>query len=97
MAIGKINKRTVDATNPATKDTYVWDLAIKGFALKVTPPGTKTYLFEYKDRSRKTRRVTIGRHGVITAEQARDRAKTIAADVELGGDPAAERSRVRTH
>ncbi len=92
MATGKISKRTVDAITPAPKDTYVWDTTIKGFALKVTPPGTKTYLFEYKDRSRKTRRVTIGHHGVITAEQARDKAKTLAAEVELGGDPAADKS-----
>jgi integrase len=92
MATGKISKRTVDAAKPDAKDTYVWDVAIKGFALKVTPPGTKTYLFEYKDRSRKTRRVTIGHHGVITAEQARERAKALAAEVELGGNPAADRT-----
>jgi len=92
MATGKINKRAVDALSPSSKDAYVWDSLIKGFALKVTPPGTKTYLFEYKDRSRRTRRVTIGRHGIITAEQARDEAKALAAEVELGGDPAADRS-----
>ena len=92
MAVGKISKRSVDATRPASKDSYLWDTAIKGFAVKVTPRGTKTYLFEYKDAARKTRRVTIGRHGVITAEQARDCAKGHAAKVELGGDPAADKS-----
>ena len=92
MATGKINKRTVDAVSPNVKDTYVWDIAIKGFAVKVTPRGTKTYLFEYKDSSRRTRRVTIGHHGIITAEQARVKAKALAAEVELGGDPAADRS-----
>ena len=75
MATGKINKRAVDARGPGVKDTYIWDATVKGFALKVTPRGTKTYLFEYKDSSRKTRRVTIGHHGVLTADQARERAK----------------------
>jgi integrase len=92
MATGKISKRTADALTPATKDGYLWDSMVKGFALKVTPRGTKTYLFEYKDDRRKTRRVTIGHHGVITAEQARDKAKVLAAEVDLGGNPAAERS-----
>ncbi len=92
MATGKISKRSADALSPAAKDAYLWDSMVKGFALKVTPRGTKTYFFEYKDRHRKTRRVTIGHHGVITAEQARDKAKVLAAEVELGGDPAAERS-----
>ena len=93
MATGKITKRAVDALTAGDKDTYLWDSAIKGFALKVTPRGTKTYLYEYKDDLRKTRRVTIGHHGVITAEQARTKAGKIAADVELGGDPAANHSR----
>ena len=35
MATGKIGKRTVDALIPSIKDTYVWDIAIKGFAVKV--------------------------------------------------------------
>jgi integrase len=95
MATGKINKRSVDAVSPGVKDAYLWDLTVKGFALKVTPRGTKTYLFEYKDRSRKTRRVTIGRHGVLTADQARERAKTLAAEVELGGDPASDSTKHR--
>ena len=95
MATGKINKRAVDALGPGVKDTYIWDATVKGFALKVTPRGTKTYLFEYKDSSRKTRRVTIGHHGVLTADQARERAKTLAAEVELGGDPASDRTKHR--
>jgi integrase len=95
MATGKINKRTVDTLSSGAKDSYLWDAAIKGFALKITPRGTKTYLFEYKDRSRKTRRVTIGHHGVITADQAREKAKTLAAEVELGGDPASDRTKHR--
>jgi integrase len=96
MATGKINKRAVDALGPGAKDAYLWDATVKGFALKVTPRGTKTYLFEYKDRSRKTRRVTIGHHGVITADQAREKAKTLAAEVELGGDPASDRKKHRS-
>ena len=95
MATGKINKRSIDALSPGVKDAYLWDFTVKGFALKVTPRGTKTYLFEYKDRSRKTRRVTIGHHGVLTADQARERAKTLAAEVELGGDPASDRTKHR--
>jgi integrase len=95
MATGKINKRSIDALSPGDKDAYLWDSTVKGFALKVTPRGTKTYLFEYKNRSRTTRRKTIGRHGVLTADQARERAKMLAAEVELGGDPASDHTKHR--
>ena len=89
MATGKITKRSVDGVKPGPRDAYLWDSEIKGFALKVTPPGTRTYLFEYKAARRRTRRVTIGHHGKITPDQARKRAVQLAAEVELGSDPAA--------
>jgi integrase len=86
-----ISKRTVDAAKPVTKDFYVWDQELKGFGLKVTPAGRKVYLVQYRIGGRKgrTRRVTIGTHGAVTAEEARARAKKLLGDVAAGRDPAA--------
>src|SRR4029450_2723287 len=86
-----ISKRTVDAAKPVTKDTYVWDQELKGFGLKVTPAGRKVYLIQYRLGGRKgrTRRVTIGVHGVLTAGEARARAKQLLGEVAAGRDPAA--------
>jgi len=86
-----ISKRSVDATKAAQKDSYLWDRHLKGFGLKVTPTGRKVYLIQYRVGGRKgrTRRVTIGVHGVLTADQARARAKQLLGEVAAGCDPAA--------
>ena len=89
--MASISKRTVDAAKPGAKDTYVWDQELKGFGLKVTPAGRKVYLVQYRLGGRKgrTRRVTIGAHGILTADEARSRAKKLLGEVAAGRDPAA--------
>ncbi len=93
----QISKRTVDAAVQAQKDSYLWDDELKGFGLKVTPAGRKVYLIQYRLGGRKgrTRRVTIGPHGKLTAEQARMEAKRLLGEVAVGRDPA-ERRDART-
>jgi integrase len=85
-----ISKRAVDRARSGSKDNYLWDSELRGFGLKVTPTGRKVYLVQYRLGGRKgrTRRVTIGAHGVLTAEQARTRAKKLLGEVAAGRDPA---------
>jgi integrase len=89
-----ISKRTVDAAAPGDKDTFLWDTALSGFGLKITPAGAKVYLCQYRTggRGTPTKRVTIGRHGEPwTPDQARRKAKAILGNVAGGNDPAAEK------
>jgi integrase len=92
-----ITKRTVDAANPASKDTYLWDAELSGFALKVTPTGRKVYLVQYRLGGRKgrTRRVTIGQHGELTPTVARSEAKRLLGEIALGRDPASDRDKAK--
>ncbi len=92
-----ISKRSVDATKAANKDSYLWDKDLRGFGLKVTPAGRKVYLIQYRLGGRKgrTRRVTIGVHGVLTADEARARAKQLLGEVAAGRDPAATQQEER--
>ena len=82
-----ISKRTVDAL-PAGKDMVYWDSEIQGFGVRVYPSGSKVYIAQTRVKG-KSRRVTVGRHGVITAEQARQRAASIITRVKAGEDPVA--------
>ena len=93
----RLSKRVVDATEAGSKDIYVWDSVLKGFGLKVMPSGRKTYLVQYRLGGRKgrTRRVTLGVHGSLTAEEARVLAKTALGQVSSGLDPNAEKDKVR--
>jgi len=85
----KITKRTVDALQPSGVDTFLWDVELKGFGLKVTPKGRKVYLVQYRLPGTPTRRFTIGAHGSPwTPDAARSRALEILGDVARGRDPA---------
>src|SRR5687768_4053716 len=89
MGKRRISKSTVDATHPAAKDIFVWDDKLTGFGLKVTPSGSKVYLFQYRlgGRGAKVRRYTIGKHGKLTAEGARTIGEGLALKVASGVDP----------
>ncbi len=93
MVVARIGKRTVDAVEAGLSDSYLWDDQLSGFGLKVTPVGRKVYLVQYRigGRRGRTRRVTIGPHGTITADEARTEAKRLLGQVAAGYDPAAVR------
>jgi integrase len=95
----KLTKRVVDEARPGVNDLLIWDTQLKGFGLKVTPTGTKTYLYQYRigGRAGKTRRITIGKHGSPwTPDLARDEAERHAfAAKKQGIDPQAAKLRNR--
>ncbi len=94
MPKGKITKSAVDGLTAGERDQYLWDTKIAGFGLKVTPAGGKGYLFQYRmgGRGAKTRRVTIGKHGTVTADGARTEASRLSLLVSQGIDPQAEKA-----
>lgn len=89
MATGTINKRSVDALKSGTGDVFLWDDELRGFGVKLTKAGVRTYIFQYRmgGRETPTRRKTIGRHGSLTPDQARTIAKGLAFKVHQGVDP----------
>ena len=97
MAVSRLTKRTVDNASRGERDTYVWDNEVSGFGLKVTPKGRKVYLVQYRLGGRKgrTRRVTIGQHGVFTPDEARTEAKRLLGLVAAGIDPAETRDKAK--
>jgi len=90
MATLRLTKRVVDSTKAGVKDTYIWDTDLKGFGLKITPKGRKVYITQYRIGKR-SRRVTLGIHGTLTTEEARQLAKRSLGKVSSGVDPAHER------
>jgi integrase len=87
----KITKRLVDAAAPRLEKWFAWDDEIPGFGLVVMPSGVKSYVLRYRTAEARDRRLTLGRHGVLTPDQARAKAREILVAVQSGGDPLAER------
>jgi integrase len=88
----KLTKRIVEAIPipPKGKQAEVWDSDLAGLHVRVQASGRRTYRFKYRSAGRQVI-VTLGQHGPVTAEQARERALTLAAAVADGRDPAQEK------
>lgn len=93
MAKGRITKSIVSEAQPGAKDWLLWDDKLSGFGLKVTPSGSKVFVFQYRLGGRGTpvRRYTIGKFGNVTPEAARKIAEGLALRVAQGVDPQSEK------
>lgn len=72
--MAKLTKRAVDAAESGAKDYVIWDDELPGFGLRVFTSGKRSYVLRYRSAGR-SRRFTIGLHGVWTPERARQEAK----------------------
>jgi integrase len=84
----RLFKRVIDQITPQQGDYFVWDTTLPGFGVRVFPSGRKTYLVQYRDAHGRTRRYTLGPHGVLTPDQARQLAQDALARVRAGANPA---------
>lgn len=88
--MAKLTKRIVDAADVRDKDYFIWDDDLPGFGLRVFASGKRSYLIQYRAGGR-TRRYTIGLHGIWTPETARLEAKVQLGRVAHGDNPSEER------
>jgi integrase len=99
MPVAKLTKRIVDTIEPGDRRVIYYDSELKGFGLKVSPAGTKTWCVEYRPgargRSVSKRRMVLGSANTLTPDQARNAARDVLARAALGEDPAASRSAAR--
>ncbi len=95
MATMKISKKVVDALVFGEDDGQVifWDSDLPGFGLRITK-GAKSYIAQ-KRINGKSVRITIGRHGQLTPEQARREAQRILGGMALGGNPVDQKKDAR--
>lgn len=87
----KLTKTIVENSSAKTKQYTVWCSDLKGFGVSINPAGTKSYIVDYRTGEGARRRMTIGRHGPLTTEEARKIAiKTLGSTIQ-GEDPQLER------
>lgn len=89
--MASLNKKLIDALHPTGDRMFAWDDKIAGFGLVIQPSGSKSYCFQYRNAEGQSRRITIGKHGPLTPDQARDLARDLAHAVHRGEDPAGDK------
>ena len=95
MPKGHLSKRSVEALKCRNKDrVFLWDDHLAGFGVCSFPSGKKVYVAQFRKDGR-SRRIAIGDHGRLTADEARSEAKKLLGAVETGLDPAEQRRQAR--
>ncbi|MEL6857750.1 MAG: tyrosine-type recombinase/integrase [Pseudomonadota bacterium] len=64
------------------------DHEVKGLELRVTAAGAKAFVVRYRKPNRKQTEMTLGKVGVMTLAEARQRAREALVEVAGGSDPA---------
>ncbi len=90
---GLLGAPLIKSLKPGDKPFEVWDTRLKGLLLRVQPSGVMAYYVQYA----RGKRISIGRADVLSAQDAREQAKTILGDVFLGKDPGAAAKVAREH
>jgi integrase len=91
----RLTKKSIDAArSPASGQIFLRDDSLRGFAVRITN-GSKSFILE-KEIHGKVRRLTLGRYGALTLDQARQLAREKMVDIAHGKDPIAERQARRT-
>ncbi len=72
-------------------EALFWDPSCHGFGLRALASGRRTWIYQYRDDHRRTRRIALGDASVVSLEAARQAARQHAARVVQGGNPSADR------
>lgn len=68
----------------------LWDAEVKGFGLRLSPGGGRSFMLDYRAEGRQ-RRITIGAYPDWSVAAARKAAKAMKREVDHGRDPMSER------
>lgn len=87
----KITKSYVDKlSTPETGQAFIRDTELKGFAVRVTSSGAKSFLLE-KRIDGKVKRLILGRYPELTVEQARKEAHKLLGYIATGRNRVTEK------
>jgi len=92
----KLTKRLIDDLSAEKKNLFAWDTELRGFGVLVTPSGVKSFVVQYRNAAGRSHRMTLGRYGVLTVDEARKQAQQTLSRVISGEDPMTERRTFRT-
>ncbi len=82
----KLTKRAVDALEVEGKDAVFWDRDLAGFGVRVHATGRKVYVVQSRGPGG-PKRMTLGRHGELSTDEARKRAVPVIDRIMRGEAP----------
>jgi integrase len=94
-----LSRKTIAGiTKPETVVIY-YDSLVAGFGLRCNPNGKSRWIVEYRPgvggRGVSKKRMVLGDGNVLSVDEAREAARDVLSKVQLGGDPAQDKSEKR--
>ena len=81
---------------PEKSEALFWDKACRGFGLRALKSGRRSWIYQYRDEHKRTRRIAIGDVSAVSLDAARAVARRHAANVTQGINPSVQRKAKRT-
>ena len=88
-----LTERAIRDTPAGPKTVILWDAQVKGFGVRVTPAGAKSYILNYHLGGRRYRRATLARCSEMSLKAARERAGRELAAIRAGETDPLDRRR----
>ena len=82
----RLTKRTVDAVRVESGDAVFWDRTLPGFGVRVYASGRKLFVVQARGPGG-SKRVALGTHGPLAADEARKKATVVIDRIKRGEDP----------
>ncbi len=86
-----LTKRTLDALKPAALDYQIWDTKVRGLGVRVYPSGARGFVLQYRNAAGRTRKIALGRYGILTVDKAREKATKLLGEILDGRDPSQDK------
>jgi len=81
---------------PEKSEALFWDTACRGFGMRALKSGRRSWIYQYRDEHKRTRRIAIGDVSAVSLDTARAVARRHAANVTQGANPSVQRMAKRT-
>lgn len=94
MPTRRLTDSAVRSLRPDQRQVDYWDLEPKGFGVRVSSAGRRTFIVRYRASGR-YRRMSLGRYPAVSLADARRRARKVLGEVASDGDPAQARQDAR--
>ncbi|GAB5476323.1 MAG: site-specific integrase [Maribacter sp.] len=85
-----LNHQSITEIKNVTKNTIFWFEGLRGFGLRVTPKGIKSWIVQYQSIER-SRKITIGHYPKMSLSEARQLYVDMKLNIEFGADPVEEK------
>lgn len=88
----RLTKTLIDQAAPGET---VWDAEIRGFGVRITPSGVRSFILQYRTLKGEQGKLVLGRYPTMPVDEARRIAREHRVSIDKGGNPSRERQQIR--